>query len=942
MQHSFMSGELAPALNARVDLAKYHTAAALLTNFFVDYRGGASTRTGTKYILQAYKSATAVRLIPFQASFTVNYALEFGDFYIRFYNNGAPVVENGFAISAATQANPAVLTIIGNNYAIGDWFFVPAGSVVGMTQLNGKYFSVKNVAGNAVTIGDLNGNNINSTSYSAYVSGGLAERVYTLQTPFAAADLALLKFAQNVSTLVLCHPNYPPYILTLISTTNWTLIQILFGPTIATPTGVTVTTTLTAGTAVHYAYVVTGVDTNGQESVPSTTATVTSAQDLRTTPGTNSISWAAVPGAVSYNVYKAELSYAGALPAGTQLGFIGNCTGTSFIDSNIGPDFSETPPIVQNPFVGASVLSITVTAGGTYTTIPTVTIAAPPGAGFQATAQAVMTTQGTPTLSGGPYAVTNGDKYDFGNGVILEVIASGGAATGFKPVTSPGSSPGSLSGGSIPSNPVSGTKIGSNPGAITINANLSWKVGLVQLINGGAGYITAPSVTFSSGAATATSAIGDQTAGNPSVPAYFQQRLVLAGPLGSPQTFYMSQPGSYFNYNISDPVQADDAITDTIASTKLSTIKSMLSMQTGLIVLADVAAWLVNGGGQNQAITPIDATAQTQSYNGSCDVPPIVANNDILYVQAKNSIVRDMTFNFYTNIYTGTDISVLSSHLFFGYQILEWAYAEEPFKLVWAVRNDGVMLSLTYVKEQEVIGWSHHTTMGNFKSVCAITETITQGVVDALYTVVQRTVNGNVVQYIERLADRYLIPSTPWTAWCVDAGLQYSGAATAVLTGLDHLVGQTVTGVSNGMFGVIIPPTIVAADGSITLPSPITTAIVGLAFTPQIQTLALDLGEPTVQGKRKHISAVTLRCENTLGLSIGASFSTLVPMKDLVLGGFNIMTNSAVAGLVTGDARTILDPTYNVPGQYCIQQNQPYPATVLGVIPEVTIGDTTK
>jgi hypothetical protein len=75
IQASFNSGEWSPKLYSRVDLAKYKSGAALLQNWFVDYRGGASTRTGTKYVLQCYKSATAVRLIPFQASFTVGFVL---------------------------------------------------------------------------------------------------------------------------------------------------------------------------------------------------------------------------------------------------------------------------------------------------------------------------------------------------------------------------------------------------------------------------------------------------------------------------------------------------------------------------------------------------------------------------------------------------------------------------------------------------------------------------------------------------------------------------------------------------------------------------------------------------------------------------------------------------------------------------------------------------
>ena len=215
IQASFNSGEWAPALYARVDMQKYRSGAALLENWFVDYRGGASTRTGTRYILQAYKSATAVRLIPFQASFDVGYVLEFGDEYIRFFIDGAPVLEDPFSITAATKANPCVVTIPGNDFIVGDWIYIDG--IVGMTELNQHYFSILNAAGSSITLGDLNGNPINSSAYGTYVSGGQARRVYTIASPYAAADLALIKFTQNVSQLILCHPSYPPYVLSLIT-----------------------------------------------------------------------------------------------------------------------------------------------------------------------------------------------------------------------------------------------------------------------------------------------------------------------------------------------------------------------------------------------------------------------------------------------------------------------------------------------------------------------------------------------------------------------------------------------------------------------------------------------------------------------------------------------------------------------------------------------------
>jgi len=113
-----------------------------------------------------------------------------------------------------------------------------------------------------------------------------------------------------------------------------------------------------------------------------------------------------------------------------------------------------------------------------------------------------------------------------------------------------------------------------------------------------------------------------------------------------------------------------------------------------------------------------------------------------------------------------------------------------------------------------------------------------------------------------------------------------------------------------------------------------------MSFTAQLQTLAIDVGDPTVQSKMKKIPAVTVRCEDTLGLTIGSTFARQVPMKDLVVGNVGTMTNTVVTDLVTGDARTSLDPSYTTPGQYCIQQSQPYPSTILGVIPELTVGDT--
>lgn len=852
-------------------------------------------------------------------------------------------------------------------YQVGDWLAVAG--VGGMTEVNGQVFVVSAATANTVTLADVYGDPIDSTTFGAYTGGGTVSRIYTVVAPYSEQDLKWLKFTQSADDMSIACINqdtstsYQPYDLRRLGNTNWTFTPVAPGPAIATPTGVSASAS--AGGGSTYAFIVTAVAPDGSESLGSTPAGLPNVVDIFATAGTLTVSWGAVSGAVSYNVYQAAISFNGLVPAGTPYGIVATgVTGTSWQNSNIEPDFTTVPPTFQNPFPGPAEYPSTV-----------------------------------------------------------------------------------------------------------------W---------------------------------------------YFQQRRGYGNSLSQPDIYNYSQPGSFTNFNTRTPPISSDAITGAPWVTQVDGIQFVVDMPGGAVVLTGREAWQLTGTGGSsfnpQPITPTTQQAQPQAFNGCNNhVPPIRIDYDILYVQAKGSIVRDLNYNFYSNIYTGTDITLNSSHLFNFFQIQEWCWAEEPYKLVWAVRTDGALLSCTFLKPEQIQAWTRHDTQGSFVSICSIVEPP----VDAVYVACSRVIGNHQAYTIERMDNRL------WTsvdeAWCVDCGQAlpqpqpdadllissadgsgvivnpvpvtggngYSAATQVVViddngqglgagavvtpvivggvitalaggggtnytsprfyavdpagseggsgftgtctlqntvtldatgavfnpgvvgsvvraaggiaqitnynsptevtadvwvpfanvipqdnnevsatppdsytpvdqgnwtmtapvskvTGLNYLAGARVMGVADGQkFG----PLTVSSAGTIDLPSPASNVVVGLSFLPQLQSLYLDTGSnPTNMGQRKAPKAVTLRVESSRAFQAGSNQvdgSTLNPpqigptwrnlgvVPDVAQAPFG----SSYVPLGTGDVRVPLIGGFTTRAQVAVQQPDPFPMNILGFAIEDDPGD---
>ena len=219
---SFTAGEISPRLEGRVNLEKYREGLADLTNMVVHPHGGVARRPGTEFLGEVKSSANYTRLIPFQFKTSDTYILEFGNEYMRVYRNGLQVLTGvPKTITAITKANPGVITSNSHGFANGDEIYIIG--VGGMTQLNGRNFRVANVTTNTFTLTDLFGDAIDTTNFTTFTSGGTADKIYEITTPYTTANLPALNFAQSADVMYLVHPTYDIRTLSRTDHNAWTL-----------------------------------------------------------------------------------------------------------------------------------------------------------------------------------------------------------------------------------------------------------------------------------------------------------------------------------------------------------------------------------------------------------------------------------------------------------------------------------------------------------------------------------------------------------------------------------------------------------------------------------------------------------------------------------------------------------------------------------------------
>jgi hypothetical protein len=845
--------------------------------------GGVDNRPGTQFISEVNDSTHLARLIPFQYNNQQTYVLELGHKTMR-------IIANGMLITGASA-----YSITSASISLVDSFYVATFTVISHPFTTGNFVSFTGVAPELssntlwnVTVVDVNTIQITNTpSTLTWTGGGVVQKpnnnILVVTTPWKDTDLNQLKFTQSADVITVCHPLYPTQQIERIGATTWLVTPFL--------------------------------NVNGPF------------QDINVNKG--------------ITVYASNVSGAGVTVTASGNLFTADMVGLEFYIQQ-SPD--DTTPAWEVDKV--TTINDIVVFGNNF---------------YQA-----ATNETTGTV--GP-TVTEGSQRDGNPGVLWNYLHSGFGIvkiTGFTDAqhvtttvisrlpdlvvnaTTLVNVTNVVTGDSMTSQPVQVTTQFPNTFATNDQLNLSGILGAIEA-NGTFVITVIDSQNFYlNGLFTSTAYISGGTASKTSVAipsylwalaawgssqvypgttAYFQDRQLFGGTNGQPSNIWLSTTGGFADFSVGNPVLDSDAITYKVLSNQVNTIKHMMEL-TYLLIFTSGGIYMVQGGATGSGvITPSTITLNFQGANPVSDVAPLRINNYALFIQQKGTQVRTLGFSFAENAFIGQDVTTMSNHLFQFWTLNAWAYQEIPYACVWTVRSDGALLGLTFNPEQQITGWHRHDTQGKFESVCCITE----GSTDVVYFIVNRTLNGQTVRCIERMAPRQF--QDVRDQYFVDCGLTYDGRLTntfaTVFSGLDHLNSEIVSILADGM----VLPQQVVSGGSVTIDTPALVVHVGLPYISDFETLDIASQRADVRDKKKAVNAVSLIVDKSSGFMVGPDVNALVPVTQRSTENYGAPTD-----LITGLLDENIPCGWDKKGRIFVRQSNPLALSILAVIPQVEVG----
>jgi hypothetical protein len=430
--------------------------------------------------------------------------------------------------------------------------------------------------------------------------------------------------------------------------------------------------------------------------------------------------------------------------------------------------------------------------------------------------------------------------------------------------------------------------------------------------------------------------------GHPRTVTIDQQRLCFGGTAYQPLNIWGSVIGDFENFKRT--TLADASYAFQIASPKGNSIVWITS-QTRFMVGTQGDEWLIDATGGSTSsgsggtiITSGNVNVQLQTSFGSAYIQPVQANDTMMFVQRGRKRLREFVFQYERQAFGAPDLNLLAAHMLDNTGVKQIAFASNPDPVVWIVTEDGRLLSMTFERDQNVVGWSRHTTDGTVESVAVIPGGTS--LADEVWITTKRTViSGDTTltkRYIERLDPakwQKLEGSDIKHMIYLDcAKVTTLGSPSVTVTGLDHLEGREVGILADGFNH----PRRTVRSGTIVLQQEATVVVVGLPFVPRIQPTKLDIPmqDGTAQGRKFKTHRATLRFWKTIGCEYSDSPTSAfydVPFRNATT---EVETQEA---LFTGQREVFLNSIHRDAMDMTLQQVAPLPFHVLAMSPVFSV-----
>jgi len=943
---SFNAGELSPYLESRTTLEKYRSGCKTLENYLITPYGPANRRAGTEYLGAAKTSATRCRLFGLNLSDSNRIVMELGVGYMRFWKDGALMTYG------TTQ------TWNGVTYNAGATM-----EAIGLTYLS-----------------------TSTAPVFAATSGSVGTPV-----PYTESDLRDIQIAQVNNVVYITHPSYVPMRLSYWGTNAYnppfTVGEV---PWAWAPMGdqnvstTTITPTATTGTSITLnasSPIFTSAHVGSYFQLDHQNPVGTLTKNLDTNGTSQTIKVLGKWSLQTFGTWTADLALQQSDDDGVNWKTIR--TYRSRDDYNAISNGESTNQcllrmVVSNsnlvPFAGTLTIAnatATITGFG-YTVAAGEQIAVVSSDSTQSNNKALGTfpvktvsqAKGTLTLSGTTATLT-GTGYTASAGQQITVASSDSTqdvnadkmlgvftiATASATVityTVP-------SGAKVPTgiitfqNPATATTItytvpvGTTvpTGSITFSTNASRVMitptdptikGFVRIT----GFTSSTQVT-----ARVIKDLGNTTAttmwregafsavnGYPSSCAIHESRLIFAGTAAAPTTVWGSYSNDFENFR--QGAYDSDSYAFTLSSNSGGLIKWIIS-KTSLLIGTTQAEWSLSSSSGNSALTPSNVMARQQSRYGSSGIPALIVNDTVIYLQKLSRKLREFVYSWNSETWVSNDLTALAEHTTRN-GIVELAYQRVPDALLWLVRADGQLVSMCYEREQQVVGFSRHsTTNGTFESVATINGINSE---DEVYVLVKRTINGSTARYIERfkLGMREALDTADKAAWWyLDCAKKVTlGSPSTTITGLSHLEGQAVTVWADTAVGSLAVGSPTVAGGSITLQAPASTVLVGLPYTSTLvpQPLVRDLQDGTSAGRRMRVNKMNVKVYNSLAGEYSTDGTNWYPLVCRHMDD----NMDALPPVLQGYQRVTLSSNWKDGVDIYLRQTLPMPLTIAAIV----------